>query len=186
MPLREPDGAVSGVLLHGVDVTERTRANALAVGQRGALELAVTDAPLGDVLDVLARTAEDVSGGAALASVQLVSSDGQHLRHAAAPSLPLEFQLALDAMRLGPLAGAATTAAWRGEAVATPTSPPIRCGKAGASWPWRTACAAAARCRSWRRPAPCSAPSACTTATPATWRRRKKPRWRCWRIPPRW
>jgi PAS domain S-box-containing protein len=119
MPLREPDGEVSGVLLHGVDVTERTRANALAVGQRGALELAVTDAPLGDVLDVLARTAEDVSGGAALASVQLVSSDGQHLRHAAAPSLPLEFQLELDAVRIGPLAGAAGAAAWRGEAVAT-------------------------------------------------------------------
>jgi PAS domain S-box-containing protein len=120
LPLREPDGAVSGVLLHGVDVTERTRANALAVGQRGALELAVTDAPLGDVLDVLARTAEDVSGGAALASVQLVSSDGLFLRHAAAPSLPLEYQLALDGLRIGPLAGAAGAAAWRGEAVATP------------------------------------------------------------------
>jgi PAS domain S-box-containing protein len=119
MPLRAPDGDVAGVLLHGVDVTERTRANALAVGQRGALELAVTDAPLGDVLDVLARTAEDVSGGAALASVQLVSSDGQHLRHAAAPSLPLEFQLEADAVRIGPLAGAPGVAAWRGEAVAT-------------------------------------------------------------------
>jgi PAS domain S-box-containing protein len=117
MALREPDGAVSGVLLHGVDVTERTRANALAVGQRGALELAVTDAPLGDVLDVLARTAEDYSGGAALASVQLVSSDGQHLRHAAAPSLPLEFQLEADAVRIAPLSGAAGTAAWRAEPV---------------------------------------------------------------------
>ncbi|MFS2019290.1 response regulator, partial [Massilia sp. CT11-108] len=71
MALREPDGSVSGVLLHGVDVTERARANLLAIGQRGALELAVTDAPLGDVLDVLARTAEDYTGGAALASVQL-------------------------------------------------------------------------------------------------------------------
>jgi PAS domain S-box-containing protein len=119
MALREPDGAVSGVLLHGVDVTDRTRANALAVGQRGALELAVTDAPLGDVLDVLARTAEDYSGGAALASVQLVSSDGEHLRHAAAPSLPLEFQVALDAIRIGPAAGAAGGAAWRAEGVAT-------------------------------------------------------------------
>jgi PAS domain S-box-containing protein len=119
MPLREPDGAVSGVLLHGVDVTEQTRANALAVGQRGALELAVTDAPLGDVLDVLARTIEDYSGGAALASVQLVSNDGHHLRHAAAPSLPLEFQQEADAVRIGPLSGAAGTAAWRAEAVTT-------------------------------------------------------------------
>ena len=120
MALREPDGSVSGVLLHGVDVTDRTRANALAVGQRGALELAVTDAPLGDVLDVLARTAEDYSGGAAMASVQLVSNDGQYLRHAAAPSLPLECQLALDALRIAPLSGSAGTAAWRAEPVASP------------------------------------------------------------------
>jgi PAS domain S-box-containing protein len=119
MALREPDGKVAGVLLHGVDVTERTRANALAVGQRGALELAVTDAPLGDVLDVLARTAEDYSGGAALASVQLVSADGQYLRHAAAPSLPLDFQVAIDAIRIGAVAGAAGGAAWRAEPVAT-------------------------------------------------------------------
>jgi PAS domain S-box-containing protein len=120
MALREPDGEISGVLLHGVDGTERTRANALAVGQRGALELAVTDAPLGDVLDVLARTAEDYSGGAALASVQLVSSDGQYLRHAAAPSLPPDFQVAIDAIRIGPVSGAAGGAAWRAEPVATP------------------------------------------------------------------
>jgi len=120
MALREPDGSVSGVLLHGVDVTDRTRANALAVGQRGALELAVTDAPLGDVLDVLARTAEDYSGGAALASVQLLSTDGQYLRHAAAPTLPLECQLGLDGMRIAPLSGTAGTAAWRAEPVASP------------------------------------------------------------------
>jgi PAS domain S-box-containing protein len=116
MALREPDGSVSGVLLHGVDVTERTRANLLAIGQRGALELAVTDAPLGDVLDVLARTAEDYSGGAALASVQLMASGGR-LRHAAAPSLAPEFQRAIDTVPVGPVAGAAGSAAWQGEPI---------------------------------------------------------------------
>jgi len=120
LPLRELDGAVSGVLLHGVDVTERTRANRLALGQRGALELAVTDAPLGDVLDVLAHTAEDYSGGAALASVQLVTVDGRRLRHAAAPSLPAGFQREADAIRIGPVAGAAAGAAWRAAAVSCP------------------------------------------------------------------
>jgi PAS domain S-box-containing protein len=104
------------VLLHGVDVTERTRANLLAIGQRGALELAVTDAPLGDVLDVLARTAEDYSGGAALASVQLTAPDGR-LHHAAAPSLAADFQHAIDAVPIGPVAGAAGSAAWRGEPI---------------------------------------------------------------------
>jgi len=113
MALREPDGSVSGVLLHGVDVTERTRANLLAIGQRGALELAVTDAPLGDVLDVLARTAEDYTGGAALASVQLMVA-GARLQHAAAPSLAVEFQRAIDTVAVGPVAGAAGSAAWQG------------------------------------------------------------------------
>ena len=117
MPVRDPDGSVAGVLLHGVDVTERTRANLLAVGQRGALELAVTDAPLGDVLDVLARTIEEYSGGAALASVQLAAAGGR-LQHAAAPSLPPAFQQALDAVPVGPVAGAAGSAAWQGEPIA--------------------------------------------------------------------
>jgi PAS domain S-box-containing protein len=128
MALRDPDGSVSGVLLHGVDVTERTRANLLAIGQRGALELAVTDAPLGDVLDVLARTAEDYSGGAALASVQLAAADAR-LHHAAAPSLPVEFQCAIDAVPIGPVAGAASSAAWRGE--------PVGCTDIGADPLWQ-------------------------------------------------
>jgi PAS domain S-box-containing protein len=118
MPLREPDGAVSGVLVHGVDVTERTRASLLALGQRSALELAVTDAPLGDVLDVLARTAEDYSGGAALVSIQLVDPvNARQLRHAAAPSLPVALQQELDMVGVAPLGGAAGAAAWRGETV---------------------------------------------------------------------
>ncbi|HEX8785920.1 MAG TPA: response regulator, partial [Telluria sp.] len=118
MPVREPDGSVSGVLVHGIDVTERTRANLLAIGQRGALELAVTDAPLGDVLDVLARSAEDASGGSALASVQLVTPDGR-LRHAAAPSLPASFQAAVDSLAIGPESGPAGRAALDAAAVSS-------------------------------------------------------------------
>ncbi|MEN3278283.1 MAG: hypothetical protein V7631_4073, partial [Massilia sp.] len=118
MALREADGALSGVLVHGVDVTERTRASLLALGQRSALELAVTDAPLGDVLDVLARTAEDYSGGAALVSIQLVDPvNARQLRHAAAPSLPVALQQELDMVGVAPLGGAAGAAAWRAETV---------------------------------------------------------------------
>ncbi|MDB5792693.1 MAG: hybrid sensor histidine kinase/response regulator [Massilia sp.] len=84
MALREADGAVSGVLVHGVDVTERTRATLLTLGQRGALELAVANAPLGAVLDLLARTAEEYAGGAALAGIQL-AEPGKRLRHRAEP-----------------------------------------------------------------------------------------------------
>jgi PAS domain S-box-containing protein len=98
--LREADGAVSGVLVHGIDVTARTLAGLLAEGQRSALELAVSDAPLGDVLDALARTAEDCSGAATLAAIALSDADSGHgrLRHAAGPSLPAAFMDALDAL----------------------------------------------------------------------------------------
>ena len=117
--LRAPDGKVFGVLMHGIDVTERTRANLLAVGQRGALELAVSDAPLDDVLDMLARTAEEYAGGAALAGVQL-SGPGNSLRHAAAPSLPDELRAALDMLGTTPRGGGGGTAAWRAEPVDCP------------------------------------------------------------------
>jgi PAS domain S-box-containing protein len=116
MALRDPDGSIAGVLLHGVDVTDRTRANLLTLGQRGALELAVTDAPLTDVLDVLARSAEDYAGGQALAAVQLVEEDGM-LRHAAAPSLPPALREAIDNLPVAPLATASGAAAWRAEVV---------------------------------------------------------------------
>ena len=116
MALREPDGSVSGVLIHGIDVTERTRANLLEAGQRGALELAVSDAPLDDVLDLLARTAEEYAAGAALAAIQLTGAAGS-LRHAAAPSLPDDLRLALDKVGMAPLGGGGGTAAWRGEPV---------------------------------------------------------------------
>ncbi|PWF48858.1 PAS domain-containing protein, partial [Massilia glaciei] len=86
MALRGPDGAISGVLVQGVDVSERRRAKLLAQGQRRALELAVTGAPLDAVLTELARTAEEQSGGFGLAAVLLRDADGAHLRHAAAPS----------------------------------------------------------------------------------------------------
>ncbi|KQQ97379.1 PAS domain S-box protein [Massilia sp. Leaf139] len=119
MALREPDGAVSGVLIHGIDVTDRTRANLLAVGQRGALELAVSDAPLDDVLDLLARSAEDYAGGAALAAIQLAGPGGA-LVHAAAPSLPADLRQALDAVGIAPLGAGGGTAAWRGEPVDCP------------------------------------------------------------------
>jgi PAS domain S-box-containing protein len=92
-------------------------ANLLALGQRGALELAVADAPLEDVLEVLAHTAEDYAGGAALAAIQVVEPDGVRLRHAAAPSLPPDLQAALDAPGVSPLGAASGAAAWRAETV---------------------------------------------------------------------
>ncbi|MET0855363.1 MAG: PAS domain S-box protein, partial [Telluria sp.] len=92
-------------------------ASLLTVGQRSALELAVSDAPLGDVLDVLANTAEEYGGGAGLAAILLADGDRARLRHAAGPSLPQQFMDAVDALPPGPQAGPAALAAASGEIV---------------------------------------------------------------------
>ncbi|MET0858771.1 MAG: PAS domain S-box protein, partial [Telluria sp.] len=92
-------------------------ASRLTVGQRSALELAVSGAPLGDVLDVLATTAEEYAGGTGLAAILLADGERARLRHAAGPSLPREFMDALDALPPGPQAGPAALAAASGDIV---------------------------------------------------------------------
>jgi PAS domain S-box-containing protein len=107
-------------------------ASLLAVGQRSALELAVSDAPLGDVLDVLANTAEEYSGGAGLAAIRLTDGDRSRLRHAAGPSLPAGFMEALDALPDAPVPEPCMLAAATAETVtlddiaADATSPHFR------------------------------------------------------------
>ena len=115
--LREGDGGISGVLVHGIDVTERTQASLLALGQRSALELAVSDAPLADVLDVLAHTAEDYAGGAGLAAIRLAAGERGRLRNVAAPSLSASFLDALDAIEPAADSGPGSVAALSGETV---------------------------------------------------------------------
>lgn len=88
LPLRDANGAVSGILLHGVDLTERKRSKILAAGQTEALRLAIAGAELAEVLETLARAAEAQAGGAVVASILLYGPDGKHLRSVAAPSLP--------------------------------------------------------------------------------------------------
>jgi PAS domain S-box-containing protein len=100
MALSDPDGSITGVLVQGIDVSERRRAKLLAQGQRRALELAVTGAPLDAVLGELAFTAEEQSGGAGLAAVLLRDPEQPLLRHVAAPSLPRAYVDAVDALPL--------------------------------------------------------------------------------------
>jgi GAF domain-containing protein len=90
---------------------------ALLSGQRDALELVARGAPLADVLDLLARQIEAQSVSGAKASVLLVDEEGRHLVHGAAPSLPADYNAAIDGVEIGPSAGSCGTAAHRGEPV---------------------------------------------------------------------
>src|SRR5688500_1248794 len=69
------------------DVRERQRIELVLECQWRFFEQLATGAPLGDVLDILARSVESqIDGGRC--SILLLDEEGLHLRNGAAPSLP--------------------------------------------------------------------------------------------------
>jgi GAF domain-containing protein len=122
-PILDASGAVEAITIVAVDVTERVRNRAqadrsLAVlgGQKDVLERIVEGEPLPVVLDSLVRMVEQWSDGV-LASILLLADDGEHLVHGAAPSLPAEYNAAIDGIAIGPNVGSCGTAAYRREQV---------------------------------------------------------------------
>jgi len=116
-PIRDGDGEVSAIFIEGTDVTEQVRADALRTAQNRILEAAVQESSLEDALDRLVRVVEDISPSDMKASVLLLSEDGQHLRHGAAPSLPAAYNQAVDGIAIGPAQGSCGTAAFERRAV---------------------------------------------------------------------
>jgi GAF domain-containing protein len=94
-------------------------------GLRHALDLrqrdVVSELKRGDSLeDILNRhllTVEQMSDIEILTSVLLLSSDGKHLAHGAAPSLPQAYREVIDGSEIGPSAGSCGTAAYLGRPV---------------------------------------------------------------------
>ncbi|CAN5687461.1 hypothetical protein BH23GEM5_BH23GEM5_09750 [soil metagenome] len=89
---------------------------ALLFGQTHVLEMIATGAPLTEVLDTLVRLIEQQSPRI-FCSVLLLDQDGKHLRHGAAPSLPVEYTQAIDGLEIGPSVGSCGTAAYSGKPV---------------------------------------------------------------------
>jgi GAF domain-containing protein len=96
-----------------------------AAGLRQALDLrksdVVSELERGDSLeDILNRhllTVEAMSDSEILTSVLLLSEDGKHLSHGAAPSLPKAYVEAINGAEIGPSAGSCGTAAYLGRPV---------------------------------------------------------------------
>ena len=99
------------------DISARKRTEAIVTGQKQALEMEVDGASLEHVLEVLTRIVETQSGEGIRASILLLDTDGLHLRHGAAPSLPESFRRTVDGLRIGPGAGACGTAAYTRQTV---------------------------------------------------------------------
>jgi GAF domain-containing protein len=75
-----------------------------------------TAAPLAEVLNFIACGIEAIEPEMRC-SVLLLDQSGQHLLYGAAPSLPREYNTAIDGIEIGPSVGSCGTAAYRGEAV---------------------------------------------------------------------
>ena len=82
-------------------------------GQSRVLEMIAANAPLGKILERLVLLIE-AQAPDMLCSVLLLSDDGNHIRHGAAPSLPEEYVKAIDGAPLGPKNGSCGTAMYRG------------------------------------------------------------------------
>ena len=72
--------------------------------------------PLPEVLDFIARGIEDIEAEMRC-SVLLLDPSGKHLLHGAAPSLPDEYNAAVNGFAIGPAAASCGTVAYRGEAI---------------------------------------------------------------------
>ena len=93
------------------DITERKRAEFLAMGERRVFERITGNAELPDTLEAIAETAERVTPDA-VCSVSLYDVTGNVLRLAAGRRLPQHFQLALEAVEVGPRNGSCAAAVY--------------------------------------------------------------------------
>ncbi|MCL4523182.1 MAG: PAS domain S-box protein [Acidobacteria bacterium] len=98
------------------DITERKQAETLAAAERRILELTASNAPLPEILDLVARSIEAQTSGMRC-SILLLDEDGIHIRHGAAPSLPEAYVRAIDGLPIGPNVGSCGTAAYRKQQV---------------------------------------------------------------------
>lgn len=86
------------------------------LGQGRILQRIAANAPLSETLNRLVLLIEAQSPDM-LCSVLLLSEDGDHVRHGAAPSLPQSYVDAVDGSSIGPKNGSCGTAMYRGEPV---------------------------------------------------------------------
>src|SRR5712692_6708231 len=98
------------------DITAQKKEEAFRAGQKKVLEMIASGAPLGEILTSLVLLIEAQSPEM-LCSVLLLSDDGNHIVHGAAPSLPEQYVKAIDGDPIGPKNGSCGTAMYRGKPV---------------------------------------------------------------------
>ena len=84
--------------------------------QKRILQMIDSNAPLAEILNSLVLLIESQSPEM-LCSVLLLSADGNHIEHGAAPNLPEQYVKAVNGAPIGPKHGSCGTAMYRGEPV---------------------------------------------------------------------
>ncbi len=84
--------------------------------QQRIRDLIASDAPLGEILSQLVLMIE-AQAPEMLCSILLLSEDGNHVKHAVAPSLPDSYVKVIDGSPIGPKHGSCGTAMFRGKPV---------------------------------------------------------------------
>src|SRR5689334_19809091 len=90
---------------------------ALELRQRDVISELRHGDSLEEILNKHLLTVEQMSDGEILTSILLLSPDGKHLTHGAAPSLPKSYREAINGAEIGPAAGSCGTAAYLGRPV---------------------------------------------------------------------
>lgn len=116
-PLTASEGQPPGIFIHGTNVTEDRRNEALRIAHNKVLQLAIADAPLEATLAELIGMVESTSQTGVLGSILLLEPDGKHLRMGAAPSLPPAYSAIIDGTEIGDNRGSCGTAAYLAAAV---------------------------------------------------------------------
>ncbi|QQP87767.1 PAS domain S-box protein [Skermanella sp. TT6] len=113
---RDGEGRLTGSYGSMVEITARVRADAATRGEQGILEAIVGGAPLDTILCRICRLSEELTPQSRC-SVLLLDPDGAHLRIAAAPSLPDDYNAAIDGVAAGIGTGSCGRAAVTGAPV---------------------------------------------------------------------
>jgi GAF domain-containing protein len=100
------------------DLAHYNREAAVVRAHERIERLLSSGAPLRATLEELIRIIESLTPSGMLASILILSEDGQHLLHGAGPSLPDAYNEAIDGIEIGPEVGSCGTAAYHNKTVA--------------------------------------------------------------------
>ncbi len=116
MPVRDPSGAVNGIVGFSLDITERKRQEMLRRGQSDLLEMIARSEPLPSILEALVLLIEAQLTGI-FGSILLLDEEGRRLFKGAAPNLPDAYNDRIEGVAIGNMVGSCGTAAWSGKPV---------------------------------------------------------------------